>query len=383
MGGINRKTRSRSRLIRDYMRAVEGTDKLPPADLEPALMGLYGEVGSVMASTKKYLREGTAYSGHRQVLEEEFGDTLWYLTALCRRLGVNVSDVLSDSKNLRDSSNILAASDRPNNQTSGVLLTSQPSLNNQTLLNLGRAAAALLHVRFLDERALDLLHNFTDVYIRSIQSCGLDFSQIVRSNIMKTRGRFLDPDIDNLPVFDNDFPEDERLPQRFEIEFTQRKSGQCYLRWNGVFIGEPLTDNIENPDHYRFHDVFHFAYAAILHWSPVVRSLTKQKRKSSPKVDETQDGGRALAIEEGLTAWIFSRAKKFEFFAEHKRVSFDLLKTIQEFVCGYEVEKCPLRLWERAILDGYAVFRQVRDNNGGLIIGDRKARAIVYRAERD
>ena len=52
MGGINRKTRSRSRLLRDYMRAVEGTDKLPPADLEPALMGLYGEVGSVMASTK-------------------------------------------------------------------------------------------------------------------------------------------------------------------------------------------------------------------------------------------------------------------------------------------------------------------------------------------
>lgn len=170
MGGINRKTRSRSRLLRDYMRAVEGTDKLPPADLEPALMGLYGEVGSVMASTKKYLREGTAYSGHRQVLEEEFGDTLWYLTALCRRLGVNVSDVLSDSKNLRDSSKILAASDRPNNQTSGILLTSQPSLNNQTLLNLGGAAAALLHVRFLDERALDLLHNFTDVYIRSIQS---------------------------------------------------------------------------------------------------------------------------------------------------------------------------------------------------------------------
>jgi hypothetical protein len=42
---------------------------------------------------------------------------------------------------------------------------------------------------------------------------------------------------------------------------------------NGVFIGDPLTDNIRDPDGYRFHDVFHFARAAILHWSPTFRAL--------------------------------------------------------------------------------------------------------------
>ena len=371
-------------LLRDYMRAVEGTDRLPLTDLEPVLMGLYGEVGGIMASAKKYLREGTAYSGHRQALEEEFGDTLWYLTALCRRLGVSVSTVLSNATNRGGYSVTVAVSNHPDDPTSHISSASEPPLNNETLLNLGEAvAAALLRVKFLDGRTLDLLHTFADVYIQSLQSCRLDFSEIVRVNIRKTRGRFLEPDMYSLPIFDNNFPEDERLPQRFEIKVTQRKSGQCYLRWNGVFIGEPLTDNIDNPDYYRFHDVFHFAYAAILHWSPVVRSLIKQKRKSSPRVDETQDGGRAVAVEEGLTAWIFARAKKLEFFAEQDRVSFDLLKTVQEFVRGYEVEQCPLRLWERAILDGYTVFRQVRDNNGGLIIGDREARTIVYRAERE
>ena len=59
-------------------------------------------------------------------------------------------------------------------------------------------------------------------------------------------------------------------------------------------------------------------------------------------------------------------------------VAFDLLKTVQQFVQGYEVEACPLKLWERAILQGYAVFRQVRDNNGGIVIGDRDARTIIY-----
>ena len=60
------------------------------------------------------------------------------------------------------------------------------------------------------------------------------------------------------------------------------------------------------------------------------------------------------------------------------RVSLGLLKTIGEFVAGYEVEKCPLKLWERAILDGYAVFRLLKANQGGWIIGNREQRTITY-----
>ena len=86
------------------------------------------------------------------------------------------------------------------------------------------------------------------------------------------------------------------------------------MRLNGVFVGDPLTDNIRDPDGYRFHDVFHFAHAAILHWSPTFRALLKQKRKSNPKVDEAQDGGRAIVVEEGLTAWVFARAKELNYF---------------------------------------------------------------------
>ena len=161
---------------------------------------------------------------------------------------------------------------------------------------------------------------------------------------------------------------------------SQRKSGKSYLQWNGVFIGDPLTDNIADPDGYRFHDVFHFAYAAILHWSPVMRALIKHKRKSLAEYDESQDGGRAIVVEEGLTAWIFAKAKELNFFEGQERVSLGILKTIGEFVDGYEVDQCPLKLWERAILDGYAVFRQVRDAEGGWIVGDRESRTIRYEA---
>ena len=203
--------------------------------------------------------------------------------------------------------------------------------------------------------------------------------RVVRTNAEKARGRFLEPDFDTLPTFDSQFQEEERLPDEFEISFTQRENGQSYLQWNGVFIGDPLTDNIGEIDNYRFHDVFHLAHAAILHWSPVFRALIKQKRKSDPAYDRDQDGGRAIVVEEGLTAWVFSRAKDVEYFRDQNRVSFDLLKGVQEFVRGYEVEACPLRLWETAILEGYGVFRQLQENNGGVVIGNRRARKIGYR----
>ena len=161
----------------------------------------------------------------------------------------------------------------------------------------------------------------------------------------------------------------------------QRKSGLSQLQWNEVFIGDPLSDSIRDHDGYRFHDVFHLAHAAILHWSPTFRGLIKHKRKSEPAVDEAQDGGRAIVVEEGLTAWIFSRAKQVELFAGQRTLPFDMLKTVEQFVQGYEVEECPLSLWERAILDGYEVFRQVVTNNGGIVIGDRATRSISYRID--
>ena len=237
----------------------------------------------------------------------------------------------------------------------------------------------MLRVKNLDGQTRDMLLRFSECYLQALQGAGVKFENVVRMNITKARGRFLDPVRSSLPVFDSAFPDAERLPEHFAIRFTQRKSGQSYLQWNRVFIGEPLTDNILDPDGYRFHDVFHFAYAAILHWSPVFRALIKQKRKSDQKIDEAQDGGRAIAIEEGLTAWIFSCAKHLNFFDGPNLISFDMLKTVQQFVQGYEVEACPLNLWERAILDGYKVFRKIRENNGGIVIGNRPARTIEYK----
>lgn len=365
-------------LIGDYVRDVAPTDKMPP-EIKPVLFGLFGEVGGIMTAAKKYHREGAVFVGYRGMVEEEFGDTLWYLTALCRRLEFSLEALLSKVVASDDYTSILAASDMENGTLSHIVMPREVAELDDALLTLGAAASNLLRLADNADNAEILLIRFIDCYLKTLQVSTLSFGDVTRSNLAKTRGRFVTPNVATLPIFDDQFEAEEQLPDHFEIEFTQRESGQCYLRWNGVFIGDPLTDNILDADDYRFHDVFHFAHAAILHWSPVMRALIKQKRKSNKKVDEAQDGGRSIVVEEGLTAWIFSRAKDHKFFEDQKSISFDMLKTIADFVRGYEVEDCPLNLWERAILEGYAVFRKVRENKGGVVIGDRKNRTITYR----
>ena len=366
-----------SLLLSDYAAEIAATDVLNPSDFNPVLQGLYGEVGGIMATVKKHVRDKSAYPGFKKAAEEEFGDTLWYLAAICRRLNVPLDEIFGEAANHGNFKNVGAASDIAEGAMAyiAVPIAATASLDT-TLVRLGQSAAALLG----STPARTELVAFARAYLDAIHAAELAFSEVARSNLRKARGAFLEPQADDLLDldFDSKFGIEEQLPREFRIRVNQRGSGKSYLQWNGVFIGNPLTDNIADRDGYRFHDVFHFANAAILHWSPVMRALIRHKRKSNPKFDEEQDSGRAIVVEEGVAAWIFSRAKELNFFENQEKVSLGILKTIGEFVSGYEVEKCPLKLWEKAILEGYAVFRQLKANQGGWIIGNREQRTIKY-----
>jgi hypothetical protein len=61
-----------------------------------------------------------------------------------------------------------------------------------------------------------------------------------------------------------------------------------------------------------------------------------------------------------------------------KRVDYDLLKNIQEFIKGYEVEQVPLWQWEMSILKGYGIFRELIKNRGGTVNLDLVKRSLVY-----
>ena len=348
----------RRAMLAAYNRAIVGTDKLPVGEVEPVLFGLYGEVGSVLTVVKKREREGVALNAVDEMFAEELADVLWYFATLSSRLGADFDQ--------------LFLGDPENEGVAGGIG------QGDATVRLGEAAAALLRVRTLDGEAWRRLHRFGDCYRRVVEAADLKLEEIVSLGVRKARDGFVLPDHSSLPRFDVGFPEGERLPEHFAITFVQRSDGKCEMVWDGATLGDPLNDAIVSPDGFRFHDVFHLAHVAVLHWSPTFRSLAGRKRKSDPDIDDTEDGARARVVEEGIVAWIFGRAKQMNFFEDQTLLPFDLLKTIGQFVQGFEVERCPLRLWERAILIGCGVFRRVCDNEGGVVVGDRDERMLAY-----
>ena len=218
-------------------------------------------------------------------------------------------------------------------------------------------------------------------YIANVASkFDLALSEIAVANLAKVKERWSTDRPEPLS-FDTELPEGERLPRQFEIELIDVE-GEARQRVRVLIDGQPfgaeLTDNAYDPDGYRFHDVFHFAYAAVLGWSPITRALLRRKRKSRPLLDEVEDGGRAAVIEEGIAALAFDYARRHRMLEGVATLDFQLLRTIKDMTSHLEVRQCSTGEWEQAVLLGFQVWRAVLAARGGRIAVDLDARCIAY-----
>ena len=170
-------------------------------------------------------------------------------------------------------------------------------------------------------------------------------------------------------LFDEGFPSSERLPRQMDI-LIEEDSGIVITIIDGAKFGDPLRDNRYEDDGYRFHDICHLSYASVLGWSPTLRALLRRKRKSDRRVDEVEDGGRAIVIEEGISAMVFSYAERRNFLDGAEGVNYDLLRTIKDMTSHLEVSARTEGEWERAIMTGFDIWRQVKAKGRGQIHAD-------------
>ncbi|NGO54533.1 nucleoside triphosphate pyrophosphohydrolase family protein [Allomesorhizobium camelthorni] len=213
----------------------------------------------------------------------------------------------------------------------------------------------------------------------------LDLDDVARFNLAKVQERW-DAANNRKQAFDSACIEAERLPRQMDVLFTEiliDGRPMVEISVNGERIGSPLGDNAYDPDGYRFHDVFHLSYAAVLGWSPNLRAFLRRKRKSQPLLDEVEDGGRARILEEAVVALTFDYARDHSFLAGIDQVDYGLLKTIRSMVGHLEVGRCSLADWEAAIFKGFEIWRQMIANRGGLVRIDLDGGLIVYEAPDD
>ncbi|WP_026380438.1 nucleoside triphosphate pyrophosphohydrolase family protein [Afifella pfennigii] len=377
--------------LQDYAQQALTTDQRSDAgSLTFPLLGLFGETGSLLSEVKKKQRDRASYLGYAGAVVEELGDVLWYLTVVAARSGLSLDDIV---RNL--------GSEHPSPQSAPdstpTFASLQPAIMQRgadptpafekTLLQLAGEVGMLLSeheaVRLASDQAA-LTARLTAIMRNLIQAAndaGVTLEAAAVKNLSKIFDRWPRERIYPAPLDESAEP-DEQLPRDLYVDVFERKvGGRTYVfqRCNGVNIGDRLTDNAMTADDYRFHDVFHYAYVAVLSWSPVIRALFRLKRKSAPKVDEAQDGARATLIEEGVATWVFGQAVKLDFFANVKpgELPFDMLKHVRQFVAGYEAEQIPLWLWEEAILQGYAAFRFLREHRRGRLHIDMHNRRLT------
>ena len=218
-------------------------------------------------------------------------------------------------------------------------------------------------------------------YVATIaRKSGLTLSEVANTNLEKVRARWLNkcPDCRFL---DQRFPIAERIPRTFVAQMSDFQEGdkrKTELLIDGKKAGDYLTDNAYADDGYRFHDVFHLSYAVMLGWSPVLRANLRRKQKSDPTTDEVEDGGRGIAIEEGICALVFAYAQNHRYLDGVSVIDFSILRTCHEMAAHLEVSQRSLNDWEQAILCGYQVWRRVRENGGGFVSCDLSSRQLKY-----
>jgi NTP pyrophosphatase (non-canonical NTP hydrolase) len=289
--------------LSDYQQQARTTDVLG-SDVHLPLLGLVGEVGSLVAEYKKRERDKVGYRAFDQTVHEELGDLLWYMAAVATRTGLDLSDV---------------------------------------------AAANLRKVR-----------------------------EVFRSQEPPQ------------PLFrlDADAPEHEQLPSMLTVTFvefqTRRDDGvlldKVRMVRGDTAVGDVLDDNSLDADDYRFHDVLHLAHMAVLGWSPVMRRLLDCKRRSDPDVKRIQDGGRAVAIEEGLSAYVFSVSSDHDRFRTAPDIPQSVLKACRAMTSHLEVSQRSSADWALAIKVGFEMFHQLTTHRGGTVTADLDARTLTFSA---
>ena len=280
----------------EYQERAQKTDQVPDRSsdgLVVPLLGMAGEVGSLLVEYKKKLRDGDAHRLFRDQFSEEIGDILWYLANLASKFD-------------------------------------------------------------------------------------LSLEEIALANLAKTSDRWPTDKETNVQLLDEEYPETEQLPREAVVDFAEKLEDgvpTVYVTVNGSPCGNAIRDNAPDPDGYRYHDVFHFTLAAVLHWSPTVRAMLHCKRKSDPAVDEFEDGGRAIAIEEGIAALVFSAAEHR--LSDPEWVSSELLRGIKAMTSHLEVARCPERQWADAISQGLQAWDKAREARGCTLTINLDERSIA------
>lgn len=346
-------------------------------------LGLVGELGGLCSVFKKEIRDGSTKYMSRKV--EELGDILWYVNGLCCHYKFSLDKLMNENliaTGCNDEEKPIRTFDEYQK-----LVEQGPKKSHDGELD-GRIAGlsknisnilAMLKAR--EAGSPEIKKSLEDTLWYCAAVCvkeGIKFSEVATHNLQKVKDCY-DEDSCSSELFDKDDLPDEQIPRCFKVFFVEHGNQKKHVKIsiNHVVVGDRLTDNALVDDGYRFHDIFHLAYLAVLGWSPVMRKLLNRKRKSKEEIDEVEDGARAIITEETISAYVFEHARP-HYFINDEEIDIEILDTIKALTQNYEVRSRKQSEWRKAIQLGYAMFNKLKTEHGGEITVDLQNKSLTF-----
>ena len=244
----------------------------------------------------------------------------------------------------------------------------------------------------LEDRVSEELGDLLWYMALLVRRLGLDLGDIAQQNLDKT-GTLWSSTMPPPPDYDDHLYDSQKLLRHMTVEFEEDRSGRIPVvrmtpkgeladrvekerdrkRAKGQ-LGDTLDDNAAIDDGYRYHDIIHLGHAAVLGWSPVLRALMGAKRRDVGNCDRVEDGARAIAIEEGLAAFVFNYLEPVGF--KPDAIGWDLFMHVRRTVRGLEVANQPLIAWRRAYTQAFEIFARLYKDQGGVVECDLDAREL-------
>lgn len=293
----------------------------------PLLMGLFAEVGSLAAHYRKHVRDGYKIDQLQSAIVEDLGDILWYVAAIATELRVKLS-VVADK-------NISRVNDRyPING---------PASDNDKMQDFEKEF--LFVERFPRQWIFEFIESDNNEALKKV-------TVYIREAV-------------------------ERLDDGSTHTITSEGSLASKFQLSKSF-GDSVDDNTYVDDAYRYHDALHIAFMAVLHWSPVVRGLTKIKRRSNKEFDRVEHGARARDLEEALSALLKEFSKKKNDFKDIRDIDTEVRDVIRLVVGTLEVKSVPIHKWATAIQTGFKLMKDLEQNKGGFLSVDLDERTVHF-----
>ncbi|MEU4576049.1 hypothetical protein [Nonomuraea sp. NPDC023979] len=173
----------------------------------------------------------------------------------------------------------------------------------------------------------------------------------------------------------------EQLPRTVDAQFVTYPSPHGQLVQMSINlrpVGRPLSDHGRH-DGYRWHNALHLAFATVLGWSPVTRSIIGVERVSDPFTANVEDGPHARSIEE-QAAWAIVCDARGRGWYTHQGPGKPLLRQLQTLTADLEVSSRTSEEWRQAAVVGVQCMRALWQNGGGRLAGDMVIGTLAYEA---